>query len=68
MALDVNYQSIFQNSQFQQFVDFAESAVAAGKQRAVARVDTSELGGSSTAPSSPGPATGSASGRGVSAA
>ena len=45
MALEVNYQNLSRNAQFQQFVDFAESAVAAGKQKAVARVDTSELGG-----------------------
>ena len=97
MALEVNSQNLFQNAQFQQFVDFAEAAAKAGKQKAVARVDAGELGGivnrtirpgsgdwvgigagrlsmranwagSSTAPSSPDPATGSASGRGVSPA
>ena len=31
MALEVNNQNLFQNAQFQQFVDFAETAVAAGK-------------------------------------
>ena len=45
MALEVNSQNLFQNAQFQQFVDFAESAVAAGKQKAVARFDAGELGG-----------------------
>ena len=42
MALEVNYQNLSRNAQFQQFVDFAESAVAVDKQKAVARVDTSE--------------------------
>jgi hypothetical protein len=32
-------------AQFDQFVEFAEAAIAAGKQKAIARVDTSELGG-----------------------
>ena len=39
MPNTINNQNLFQNAQFQQFVDFAETAVAAGKQRAVARVD-----------------------------
>ena len=45
MALEVNSQNLFQNAQFQQFVDFAETAAAAGKQKAIARVDAGELGG-----------------------
>ena len=45
MALEVNSQNLFQNAQFQQFVDFAEAAVKAGKQKAIARLDESELGG-----------------------
>ena len=45
MALEVNNQNLFQNAQFQQFVDFAENAAAAGKQKAVARLDAGELGG-----------------------
>ncbi len=45
MALEVNNQNLFPNAQFQQFVDFAETAVAAGKQKAVARFDAGELGG-----------------------
>ena len=45
MALEVNSQNLFQNAQFQQFVDFAEAAAKAGKQKAVARVDAGELGG-----------------------
>ena len=45
MALEVNNQNLFRNAQFQQFVDFAENAAAAGKQKAVARLDAGELGG-----------------------
>lgn len=45
MALEVNYQNLSRNAQFQQFVDFAETAVTAGKQKAVARFDAGELGG-----------------------
>ena len=45
MALEVNNQNLFPNAQFQQFVDFAETAAAAGKQKAIARVDAGELGG-----------------------
>ena len=45
MALEVNNQNLLQNAQFQQFVDFAETAVKAGKQKAIARVDAGELGG-----------------------
>ncbi|MBQ2335825.1 MAG: hypothetical protein II381_05910, partial [Victivallales bacterium] len=45
MALEVNSQNLFQNAQFQQFVDFAEAAAKAGKQKAIARVDAGELGG-----------------------
>ena len=33
-----------QLAEFQQFVQFAEGAVAAGKQKAIARVETSEVG------------------------
>ena len=47
MPLEVNNQNRFLNTQFQQFVEFAEAAAAAGKQRAVARfdADAGELGG-----------------------
>ena len=45
MALEVNNQNLFQNAQFQQFVDFAEAAAKAGKQKAIARLDPGELGG-----------------------
>ena len=45
MALEVNSQNLFQNTQFQQFVDFAEAAAKAGKQKAIARVEAGELGG-----------------------
>ena len=45
MALEINNQNLFQNAQFQQFVDFAEAAAKAGKQKAIARVDAGELGG-----------------------
>ena len=45
LPLEVNNQNLFQNAQFQQFVDFAETAAAAGKQKAIARVDAGELGG-----------------------
>ena len=45
MALEVNSQNLFQNAQFQQFVDFAEAAAKAGKQKAIARIDAGELGG-----------------------
>ena len=45
MAIGINSQNLFQNAQFQQFVDFAEAAAKAGKQKAVARVDAGELGG-----------------------
>ena len=45
MALEVNNQNLFQNAQFQQFVDFAEAAAKAGKQKAVARVDPGKVGG-----------------------
>ena len=45
MALEVNSQNLFQNAQFQQFVDFAEAAAKAGKQKAIARLDAGELGG-----------------------
>ena len=65
MALEVNSQNLFLDTQFQQFVQFAETAIAAGKQKAIARVETSEVGGIA---SCPGPATGSASGRDASAA
>ena len=45
MALEINSQNLFQNTQFQQFVDFAETAVKAGKEKAIARIDAGELGG-----------------------
>ena len=45
MALEINNQNFFQNAEFQRFVDFAENAAAAGKQKAVARLDAGELGG-----------------------
>ena len=45
MALEVNSQNLFQNAQFQQFVNFAETAVKAGKEKAIARIDAGELGG-----------------------
>ena len=42
MAFDIYSQNFFQNTQFQQFVDFAESA---GKEKAIARlVDTDKVG------------------------
>ena len=44
MALEVNNQNLLQNAQFQQFVDFAEAEVKAGKQKAIARLDAGELG------------------------
>ena len=37
MPSTINSQNLFQNAQFQQFVQFAEGAVAAGKEKAVAR-------------------------------
>ena len=43
-ALDIDSQNLFQNVQFQQFVDFAEAAVNAGRQKAIARVDAGEIG------------------------
>ena len=45
MPNSINNHNLFQNAQFQQFVDFAEAAAKAGKQKAVARVDAGELGG-----------------------
>ena len=45
MALEINSQNLFQNAQFQQFVDFAETAVKADKEKAIARVNAGELGG-----------------------
>ena len=81
MSSNVNNQNLFLDTQFQQFVQFAEGAVAAGKEKAVARLSESEArrrrspaspranwAGSSTAPSSPRPPTGSASGRDASPA
>ena len=44
MPNTINNQNLFLDTQFQQFVDFAEAAAKAGKQRAVARVETSEVG------------------------
>ena len=37
MPSTINNQNLFQNAQFQQFVQFAEGAVAAGKEKAVVR-------------------------------
>ena len=34
-----------QLAEFQQFVQFAETAIASGKRKAIARVETSEVGG-----------------------
>ena len=45
MPSTINNQTLFQNAQFQQFVDFAEAAAKAGKQKAIARLDAGELGG-----------------------
>ena len=45
MPLEVNSQNLLQNAQIQQFVEFAEAAVNAGKQKASARLDAGELGG-----------------------
>ncbi|MBQ7190559.1 MAG: hypothetical protein IJR99_14220 [Kiritimatiellae bacterium] len=44
MPLEVNSQNLFQNAQFRQFVDFAETQINAGKQRAVARIDAGDIG------------------------
>ena len=52
MALEVNNQNLFQNAQFQQFVDFAETQIHAGKQRAVARVDVGEIANRTIKPGS----------------
>ena len=45
MPSTINIKTLSQNAQFQQFVQFAETAIASGKQKAIARVDTSEVGG-----------------------
>ena len=45
MPSTINNQNLFLDTQFQQFVQFAETAIAAGKQKAIARVETSEVGG-----------------------
>ena len=45
MPSTIDSQNLFLDTQFQQFVQFAESAAAAGKQKAVARLSESELGG-----------------------
>ena len=45
MPNTINNQNLFLDTQFQQFVQFAEGAVAAGKEKAVARLSESELGG-----------------------
>ena len=45
MPSTINNQNLFLDTQFQQFVQFAEGAVAAGKEKAVARLSESELGG-----------------------
>ena len=45
MPSTINNQSLVLDTQLQQFVQFAEGAVAAGKQKAIARVETSEVGG-----------------------
>ena len=52
MALEVNNQNLFQNAQFQQFVDFAETQIHAGKQRAVARIDVGEIANRTIKPGS----------------
>ena len=44
MPSNINIQTLSQNAQFQQFVQFAETAIASGKQKAIARVETSEVG------------------------
>ena len=73
MPSTINNQNLFLDTQFQQFVQFAETAIAAGKQKAIGRRRSPaskrpKSAGSPTAPSCPGPATGSASGWDVSAA
>ncbi len=40
MSLEVNSQNLFQNAQFQQFVDFAEAEVKAGKQKAMKLIES----------------------------
>ena len=45
MPSTINSQNLFLDTQFQQFVQFVESAAAAGKEKAVARLSESELGG-----------------------
>ena len=45
MPNTINNQNLFLDTQFQQFVQFAETAIASGKQKAIARVETSEVGG-----------------------
>ena len=37
MPSTINNQNLFLDTQFQQFVQFAETAIAAGKQKAIAR-------------------------------
>ena len=44
MPSTINNQNLFLDTQFQQFVDFAEAAAKAGKQKAIARLDESKLG------------------------
>ena len=45
MPNTIDNKNLFLDTQFQQFVQFAETAIAAGKQKAIARVETSEVGG-----------------------
>ena len=45
MPNTIDNKNLFLDTQFQQFVQFAEGAVAAGKEKAVARLSESELGG-----------------------
>ena len=45
MPSNISIKTLSQNAQFQQFVQFAETTIAAGKQKAIARVETSEVGG-----------------------
>ena len=44
MPNTIDNKNLFLDTQFQQFVQFAEGAVAAGKEKAVACVETSEVG------------------------
>ena len=44
MPNTIDNKNLFLDTQFQQFVQFAETAIASGKQKAIARVETSEVG------------------------